>query len=175
VRSIDPIEVGAQPDPASSRRGDGCPAPGSVMARSPTTSIDTPVAPAIAMYETRLHAPLPLPRFLRRLLLHAIVSLVLIAGSLAIGMAGYGYFEHLPWRDGFLNSAMLLGGMGPVDPPRTDGGKLFAGFYALYAGLVFIIGVSVVLAPIVHRILHKFHWDEKDTGPTETRHMDPDS
>lgn len=127
------------------------------------------------MYETRLHPPLPLPRFLRRLLLHAVVSLVLIVGSLAIGMAGYGYFEHLPWRDGFLNSAMLLGGMGPVDPPRTDGGKLFAGFYALYAGLVFIIGVSVVLAPVVHRVLHKFHWDEKDTGPTETRRADPGS
>jgi hypothetical protein len=65
--------------------------------------------------------------------------------------------------------------MGPVDPPRTDGGKLFAGCYALYAGLVFIIGVSVVLAPVVHRVLHKFHWDEKDTGPTETRRMDPGS
>lgn len=127
------------------------------------------------MYETRLHPPLPLPRFLRRLLLHAAVSLVLIVGSLAIGMAGYGYFEHLPWRDGFLNSAMLLGGMGPVDPPHTDGGKLFAGCYALYAGLVFIIGVSVVLAPVVHRVLHKFHWDEKDTGPTETRRADPGS
>jgi hypothetical protein len=114
------------------------------------------------MYESRLHPPLPLSRFLRRLMLHAMFSLALIVGSLAIGMAGYGYYEHLPWRDGFLNSAMLLGGMGPVDPPRTDGGKLFAGFYALYAGLVFIIGVSVVLAPVIHRVLHKFHWDQKN-------------
>jgi len=114
------------------------------------------------MYETRLHQPLPLPRFLRRLLLHAAFSISLIVGSLAIGMAGYGYFEHLPWRDGFLNSAMLLGGMGPVDPPQTNGGKLFAGFYALYAGLVFIVCVSVVLAPVVHRVLHKFHWDRQN-------------
>lgn len=113
------------------------------------------------MYETRLHQPIPLPRFLRRLMLHALFSVALITGSLAIGMAGYAHYEHLPWRDGFLNSAMLLGGMGPVDPPHTNGGKLFAGFYALYAGLVFIIGVSVVLAPVVHRVLHKFHWDQK--------------
>jgi hypothetical protein len=113
------------------------------------------------MYETRLHPPLPLPRFLRRMALHAAFAAILIVGSLALGIAGYGYFEHLPWRDGFLNSAMLLGGMGPVDPPRTDGGKLFAGFYALYAGLVFIIAVGVTLAPVVHRLLHKFHWDQK--------------
>lgn len=113
------------------------------------------------MYETRLHPPLPLPRFLLRMALHAAFVAVLVLGSLALGMAGYGYFEHLAWRDGFLNSAMLLGGMGPVDPPRTDGGKLFAGFYALYAGLVFIIAVGVALAPVVHRLLHKFHWDQK--------------
>ena len=114
------------------------------------------------MYETRLHPPLPLPQFLRRLVLHGLVGVGLIVGSLALGMLGYGWFEHLPWRDGFLNSAMLLGGMGPVDPPHTNGGKLFAGLYALYAGLVFIIAVGVVLAPVVHRALHKFHWDQKN-------------
>lgn len=113
------------------------------------------------MYETRLHPPIPWPRFLRRMLLHAGFAIGLVAGSLGLGTAGYGYYEHLPGRDGFLNSAMLLGGMGPVDPPHSDGGKLFAGFYALYAGLVFIIAVGVAAAPVVHRILHKFHWDEK--------------
>ncbi len=111
------------------------------------------------VYEPRHQPLLPWSRFLRRMLLHALVAIVMVAGSLAIGMLGYGYYEHLPWRDGFLNSAMLLGGMGPVDPPKTDGGKLFAGFYALYAGLVFIIAISVAAAPVVHRILHKFHWD----------------
>ena len=69
------------------------------------------------------------------------------------------YFENLSWRDAFVNSAMLLGGMGPVDMPKTDGGKLFAGLYALYAGLVFLVAVAVVLSPVLHRILHKFHWD----------------
>jgi hypothetical protein len=111
------------------------------------------------MYESRKHPLLPLPRFLRRMFLHLLAALALVAASLAAGMLGYGYYEHLPWRDGFLNSAMLLGGMGPVDPPKTDGGKVFAGLYALYAGLVFIIAVGVAAAPIVHRILHKFHWD----------------
>ena len=80
--------------------------------------------------------------------------------SVAIGIAGYQYYEHLPWRDAFLNSTMLLGGMGPVDAPKTDGGKLFAGFYALYAGLVFIVIVGLMFAPVFHRLLHKFHWDQ---------------
>ena len=75
-------------------------------------------------------------------------------------MSGYEYYEGLPWRDAFLNSAMLLGGMGPVDAPRTDGGKLFAGIYALYSGLVFLVVVALIFAPIVHRIMHRFHWQE---------------
>jgi hypothetical protein len=80
-------------------------------------------------------------------------------GRLAV-TAGYTYFEHLPWRDAFLNSAMLMGGMGPVDTPRTDGGKLFAGVYALYAGLVLLVGAGLIFAPVVHRVMHKFHWEQ---------------
>ena len=68
------------------------------------------------------------------------------------------YFESLPWRDAFLNAAMLIGGMGPVDAPKTNGGKVFAGLYALYAGLLILITAGVVLAPVLHRLLHKFHW-----------------
>ena len=68
------------------------------------------------------------------------MAAALLALSLGVGMLGYGHFEGLPWIDGFLNSAMLLGGMGPVNPPLTAAGKLFAGIYALYAGLVFIVG-----------------------------------
>lgn len=73
-------------------------------------------------------------------------------------MAGYEYFENLHWRDAFLNAAMLMGGMGPVDAPKTNGGKLFAGFFALYAGLVFLVAAGIVFTPIFHRLLHKFHW-----------------
>jgi hypothetical protein len=86
--------------------------------------------------------------------------MLLVLLSLGAGMAGYEHFEHLPWRDAFLNSSMLMGGMGPVDPPRTDGGKIFAGLFALYAGLVFLVTAALVFAPVVHRILHKFHWQK---------------
>lgn len=91
--------------------------------------------------------------------LHFAVAAGLVAGSLVIGMAGYSGFEGLRWRDAFLNAAMLLGGMGPVDAPKSDGGKIFAGLYALYAGLVFLVVAGLLLAPFVHRLLHKFHWD----------------
>jgi hypothetical protein len=86
--------------------------------------------------------------------------MLLVLLSLVAGMAGYEHFEHLPWRDAFLNSSMLMGGMGPVDPPRSDGGKIFAGLFALYAGLVFLVTAGLVFAPVVHRILHKFHWQQ---------------
>lgn len=74
---------------------------------------------------------------------------------------GYVSIEHLSWIDAFLNAAMLLGGMGPVDPPKTDAGKLFAGIYALYAGLVFVVTAAMIFAPLLHRLLHRFHWNEK--------------
>jgi hypothetical protein len=84
-----------------------------------------------------------------------------LAVSLGVGMLGYASFERLPWMDAFLNSAMLLGGMGPVNPPKTDAGKLFAGLYALYAGLIFIVSAALLFTPIVHRIIHHFHWNEQ--------------
>ena len=113
------------------------------------------------MYESRRHPVLPPRQFVRRQLNHILVAAALVVVSVGAGMAGYAYYEHLPWRDGFLNSAMLLGGMGPVDPPRTNGGKLFAGFYALYAGLVFILGAGIISAPLFHRLVHKFHLEGK--------------
>ena len=96
--------------------------------------------------------------------MHLIGSLALIVVSLFLGMLGYHYYEELPWRDAFLNAAMLLGGMGPVESPQTDGGKLFAGLYALYAGLVFLVAVGLIVAPALHRMLHKFHWDNGKNG-----------
>jgi hypothetical protein len=113
------------------------------------------------MYEPRHLPPLPRRQFLRRLARHGGVSLALIAVSLAAGMAGYAWFEGLGWRDAFLNAAMILGGMGPVATIRTDGGKIFAGIYALYSGLVVLIAAGVLFTPIFHRIIHKFHWMEE--------------
>ena len=112
------------------------------------------------MYEGHHHPPLSTGRFIRRVVFHSVFAVVLLAGSLLSGMAGYMYFEGLAWRDAFLNAAMLLGGMGPVYAPRTDGGKLFAGWYALYAGLIFLFVAGLLFAPVLHRILHKFHWGQ---------------
>lgn len=113
------------------------------------------------MYEPKANPPITRARFVRRVLLHFAVALALLLASIFLGMAGYIYFEQLPWRDAFLNSAMLLGGMGPVDAPRTDGGKVFAGLYALYAGLVFLVMAGLAIAPVAHRVLHKFHWEQE--------------
>ena len=114
------------------------------------------------MYESRHLPPIPRRNFLARVGRHAAVSFAIVVGSLLIGMLGYEHYEGLPWRDAFLNSAMLLGGMGPVNAPQSSGGKLFAGFYALYAGLVFIAVSALLAAPVLHRLLHKLHWpDEK--------------
>jgi hypothetical protein len=113
------------------------------------------------VYERR-HVPLlSRARFLRRLLRHFSIALVLISGSLAIGMWGYHHFEGMHWIDAFLNAAMLLGGMGPVEPSlHTTGGKLFAGFYALYAGIVVLAAASILLAPVFHRFIHRFHLED---------------
>ena len=112
------------------------------------------------MYEPKTQPLLPRKQFLQRILRHAAVALALLLLSLLLGMAGYAYFENLPWRDAFLNAAMLMGGMGPVDAPHTNGGKVFAGLYALYAGLFLLISAGIVLTPIVHRVMHRFHWEE---------------
>jgi hypothetical protein len=113
------------------------------------------------MYESKIQPPIPRASFARRLAVHLGLASCLLLVSLGAGMVGYVELEHLSWIDAFLNSAMLLGGMGPVNPPQTDGGKLFAGLYALYAGLVFIVTAALVLTPIVHRVIHHFHWSEK--------------
>ncbi len=113
------------------------------------------------MYEHKTHRPLSRQQFVQRLAKHLGAALMLLLISLGLGVLGYQYFEHLPWRDAFLNAAMLLGGMGPVDAPKTEGGKLFAGLYALYAGLVFLVTVGIGLTPLVHRMLHTFHWDQE--------------
>jgi hypothetical protein len=114
------------------------------------------------IYESGNEPPLDGWAFVGRLLRHFLVGVLFVLGSLGFGMIGYEHYENLAWRDAFLNAAMLLGGMGPVDDPRTDGGKIFAGLYALYAGLVFLIFAGLMLAPVLHRILHRFHWETTD-------------
>ena len=107
----------------------------------------------------------PLPPthlFLRRVLLSVGLGLALIVVSLAVGMIGYHGFEGIPWLDAFLNAAMILSGMGPVLELKTSGGKLFAGLYALYSGLMVLIIAGVMFAPVVHRFLHRFHLESEE-------------
>jgi hypothetical protein len=100
------------------------------------------------------------PPFLERQLVHLALSLGVLAFSLALGMWGYEHYEHLPWRDAFLNSAMLLGGEGPVKMDLSEPGKVFAGLYALYSGLVVIAVAGLLLAPGIHHLMHRVHWEE---------------
>jgi hypothetical protein len=115
------------------------------------------------MFEHRKQ-PLVTPReFLIRQLIYLLIALGIIAGSLAMGILGYHFFENLPWIDSLVNAAMLLGGMGPVNELHTNAGKLFASFYALYSGIVFLVSVGVILAPLYHRFLHRFHLETEDS------------
>jgi hypothetical protein len=100
-------------------------------------------------------------RFTQRVISHGAVALAAIAVSLTIGTVGYHWFALQSWIDSFLNACMLLGGMGPVGDITTWGGKLFAGLYALYCGLVFILVSGILLAPFLHRVLHVLHLDDK--------------
>ena len=118
----------------------------------------------LPVYEHRSQPVIPAHQFLIRLAHSGIIAVALIAVSLFVGMVGYHLLEGLSWIDAFLNAAMLLGGMGPVNSPVTFGGKLFAGLYALYCGLAVILVAGVILAPIAHRVLHRFHMESRDRG-----------
>jgi hypothetical protein len=114
------------------------------------------------MYEHRSQ-PLLSPRhFLRRLGAHGAAALSLIAVSLAAGTWGYHELGDQPWLDAFLNAAMLLGGMGQVGNVTSTSGRVFAAFFALYAGLLLIAVTTIMLAPVLHRILHRIHVEEAD-------------
>jgi len=99
--------------------------------------------------------------FWSRMALHSSISVSLLSLSLLAGMIGYRRFEHLSWTDAFVNAAMILSGMGPMKTDLTDGGKVFAGLYALYSGIVVIAVAGLLLAPAIHRVMHRVHWDDQ--------------
>lgn len=107
---------------------------------------------------------LPRSQFIRRQLMHALIATVLIALSLAIGAAGYKSFEGRSWIDSFYSAAMILTGMGPAFECKTDGAKVFASVYAIFSGVVFLSAASVLVAPALHRFLHRLHMDEDAGG-----------
>ena len=108
-------------------------------------------------YERRHHAVLPWPAFRRRLAVNVALGCGAIFLSLAVGMAGYSWLEGFGFVQSFLNTSMILSGMGPVDELTSDGGKIFAGFYALYSGIAVLAVAGLVFAPLIHRLLHHFH------------------
>lgn len=115
-----------------------------------------------SIYEPHHVPPIPLKAFAMRLFTHGCIAMGLIIVSLIAGMLGYRYFESMVWVDAFFNSSMLLGGMGPVKTQDMSfGGKIFAGFYALYSGLLFIALMGLMFAQVIHRILHHFHWPKE--------------
>lgn len=112
------------------------------------------------MYESKYIKPVPSKIFYRRVLNHFLFSLSLVSISLFMGMLGYHVFENLSWIDSFINAAMILGGMGPIENPQSNAGKIFAGIYALYCGIIFLVAAGVIFAPLIHRMFHLFHWKE---------------
>ena len=99
-------------------------------------------------------------QFAKRIGLWFVLTIILFAVSLGFGVWGYMHFENLKLVDATLNASMILGGMGPVDAMKTDGGKLFASFYAIYSGLFLVVVGGLLLVPIFHRVLHHFHAEE---------------
>ncbi len=114
------------------------------------------------MYEHRTEPLLPRRKFLRRLAMHGLAAGGVVAVSLSLGILGYHFLAGLPWIDALLNASMILTGEGPVDPMRTATAKLFASFYALFSGVVFLAIWSILVVPVAHRLLHKLHLEGKE-------------
>lgn len=115
------------------------------------------------MMERRAQNLLPSRKFYRRLAKYALVAAILAAVSLLGGMLGYRILESQSWPEAFVNAAMLLSAMGPLTEPKTDAGKIFAGCYALYCGLVFLFIAGLLVTPVAHRLLHLFHADPEES------------
>ena len=111
------------------------------------------------MFEHYKQPVIPFRAFLRRLLRHFGMAVAIVALSLGLGIIGYHDLGGLSWVDSLLNASMILGGMGPVSPLSGNGAKIFASVYALFSGIIFLVAAGILLAPVVHRLLHRFHVD----------------
>ncbi len=116
------------------------------------------------MYEHCSHPLLNRAGFLRRIRSHLLLAFAFVGLGLGLGVFGYHYMGHLAWIDALLNASMILSGMGPVDTLQNVAGKLFASFYALFSGFVFIVVASILVAPFAHRVLHRLHLEDKDVS-----------
>ena len=112
---------------------------------------------------------LPKRDFLLRMAKSAAIALAIMGSALGLGVLGYHHFQKLAWIDALLEASMILGGMGPIYAPENNGGKLFASFYALFSGIVFVSTASVLVAPVLHRMLHWLYTGHKRNGPPPAR------
>jgi hypothetical protein len=126
------------------------------------------------MYERKGDDLLPFPSFLKRVGLAFLLALGVAAVALLVGTLGYHYLACLGWLDAELNAAMILTGMGPVDPMKTNAAKIFASGYALFSGIVFLTSMGIVLSPVFHRVIHKFHLDDDDDQKKKKRRSSGD-
>jgi hypothetical protein len=114
------------------------------------------------VYENKKQKLVSTKIFRSRVMYAVYIDVILLSVSLLIGVLGYHFFNNLSLVDSFVNASMILGGMGPVDPLKSDGAKIFAGIYALYSGITFLTSFAILITPIYHRFLHKFHLEDKD-------------
>lgn len=115
-------------------------------------------------FEHRRHPLLTRGQFAVRMAWTAVKGAILSGCALLVGIVGYHCIEGMGWIDALLESSMILGGMGPIAPLHSEAGKLFASFYALFAGLVFLSLTAVLIAPVLHRMLHRLHLEDDSTG-----------
>jgi hypothetical protein len=118
--------------------------------------------PDLWIYERQGDKVAPRHIFIKRIIVSVLVVIGLLVGALTIGIAGYHYLAGLGLVDSLLEASMILGGMGPVKELHSDAAKIFASIYALFSGLFLIVLMGIMLAPVAHRVLHKFHVDEDD-------------
>jgi hypothetical protein len=134
------------------------PAPGPYIARH---TRGAPIDIRLTSFEGRKHKVIPRTAFAWRMVYAIGLWFAITTVGLAIGIAGYAGLEGMTLTDSFLNAAMILSGMGPATELKTEAGKVFAGFYAIFSGLIIVIATGFVLAPIFHRVLHSFHVEER--------------
>lgn len=101
--------------------------------------------------------PHTLAPFLKKLTRNTLIGFGMILTSLGIGMAGYHHYENMSWIDAYVNAAMILSGMGPVSNLQTDAGKIFAGTYALFSGILFLVIIAIIFGPVIHRFMRQMH------------------
>lgn len=116
------------------------------------------------MYESKNDPLIPTRHFTKRLAIHLVYALIVLLVTVLIGVLAHLWLEPVNLHDAILNTALIVGGIGPFIVPATASGKLFFAIYSMFVGLVFVGTLGIILAPLAHRIIHKFHLDDEDNS-----------